>query len=1650
MDAQNNCPKCGLPLETNALQGLCPECLIKAGWPTVDQPESDAEKGGFVPPAIEDLAGLFPQLEILELIGRGGMGAVYKARQPNLDRIVALKILAAKANSEPGFTERFTREARALAKLSHPSIVAVYDFGHAGDLSYFIMEHVDGPNLREIERAGQLTPAEALDIIPQICEALQFAHDAGVVHRDIKPENILLDQTGHVKIADFGLAKIMGQERSNFTLTEPNHVMGTPHYMAPEQVEHPRDVDHRADIYSLGVVFYEMLTGELPLGKFKRPSRKVQMDVRLDEVVLRTLEKEPELRYQQASQVRTEVQTIASTPHTQMGAEASGRGPKTSRCYISTSDYLKTFRGRFFNIYQGKGELSLSPELLSFKSGWQAVTIPLKSIKTLAQGTFPTSAKPLPLHFMAVTFDEHGVSRTLLFMPVRTEVMSPSEANRIGAQWLSDLIEAIRLRTGQTLPVGYLDVTQETSMWEYVKLFLFMTVCSTIGFSVIPIMLKRRLPNSLNELLPGILFAIPMFFMCLTMPRWLGRLRDRVERRPSRTENGSKPESRTNSSDFGRILKWFSVMVLIIILLLAVSLIVPELQQRYMNSRLRFGPVVERKFYHSDADKAEIVFWDLDRDVIMTPGFSVALPEGTQLFKWLSPASLQNNAQLNQWIKDCGIDLALTFSKRQDSSSWSWYVMGLGAERLNSRFEEHSFDRFKTYDLIERETCALRVGGNRIQPGRQKALCIKTDRGKAGVLEYDGLFNGVTDGFKIRYKLLERRVKRQRNSAEGDVSGEVPAAHGDDQSFIQSLPKGTLELVAVSHEPDRGASWWKPDGSPWTQGAFQVSPRERYNQRLRNAQETDDRSTYLLVLRGQGLPAEAYWSKSRVRAGSGIMYYHVIGPDGHEDPNLRVLEVSVPKQVETIDVEIGVAFGPWVKKAVYEPSQSGEQNIFLGEGISLTLGPCSKANVLGSQHYDRGKAWIKVTHGALNHQIRAIAHALDGEVHDRFTLTVYPQGSITQLVYPFWSLENSRVKQFELQVRPYEWAEFREVSLVPGQKTSALIQDAASASVSSRRVGHPNTSAALRQPVDDMPAETKPENLLAEDNPFVAEFSPGRIELVAISGDPCEGDRWWKPDGSPWIGPGFINAEPGTIPHHKDALTRMFVFRGTDLADHSSWPRWDVPNSSGGTSDHVIGPNGQVDPNLKLLSIAFGQDLLETNLRIGVADGSWQTVAVNPRDGSEATGGVAFAPAFEREGEVVMSVSHSFNDREVRIVAVDVNGVEHQSGKYTGTSEGVSQTTTRFRHLRLAHVHRFEFRTRPYTWVTFKGVALQSTESRLAFRLVPKNADNEGPLTAEEETALRRVFREQGPAPGGTVSDYVWIPFQGETPPNTGVIESHRGQVHILASNRGTETMLPDGSWGLEKTGVTTNPQNQPVVTVRFDGPGSDRFYALTSANRDRSLGIIIDGRMVSAPTIHSAIAQQMIIDGDYTRDEAEALALALRGMPPVSIASTWDTTRRVTRPAQVNAQPPVNTSNMPPEAQAVYQVLKDWYRAGTFDDAEKRVQYLTPDQSLETSLRWIEQLNRIIPNRSGAEPVPRAIHWDDREALFISDKLELPEAQSDEPMVLLCLLTMKGSDTWRIEDFDLEGTTELQLEISRFTRNHPDAEVWVGERHEP
>lgn len=307
MDTMLICRQCRAPLPAHSLSNLCAACQ-RDGSRT--PPPSPASRDVSAPEPAE-IARRFPQLEILELVAIGGMGMVYKARQPQLDRLVALKVLSPELSRDPAFADRFAREAKALARLNHSNIVSVYDFGKTDDYYYFLMEYVEGVTLHHLIRETEMTPGEARRIVVEICQALQYAHEEGIVHRDIKPPNILVDKKGRVKIADFGLAKLWkGMDASRPQLTQPAFVMGTPNYMAPEQMEKPLEVDHRADLYAVGVVFYEMLTHELPIGRFEAPSRRAAVDARLDRVVLRALEKEPKRRFQSATEIRLALESL--------------------------------------------------------------------------------------------------------------------------------------------------------------------------------------------------------------------------------------------------------------------------------------------------------------------------------------------------------------------------------------------------------------------------------------------------------------------------------------------------------------------------------------------------------------------------------------------------------------------------------------------------------------------------------------------------------------------------------------------------------------------------------------------------------------------------------------------------------------------------------------------------------------------------------------------------------------------------------------------------------------------------------------------------------------------------------------------------------------------------------------------------------------------------------------------------------------------------------------------------------------------------------------------------------------------------------------------------------------------------------------------
>ncbi|MCC6824059.1 MAG: serine/threonine protein kinase, partial [Verrucomicrobia subdivision 3 bacterium] len=797
------CPQCGTPLPTGALAGLCPACLLRQG--AAADTVTEGKQPPFNPPPVAELAPLFPQLEILELIGKGGMGAVYKARQKQLDRIVALKILPPGIGDDPAFAERFTREAKALAKLNHPGIVTLYEFGvvagilpavepgfqpggqdvgsggraerpkvvansetdpggkmppsttgrmpDATKLYFFLMEFVDGVNLRQLLHAGRVSAREALAIVPQICDALQFAHDQGIVHRDIKPENILLDRRGRVKVADFGLAKIVGTERGSVSrsgdestgateqpgslsadvsaaghrpalqsLTDAGKVMGTPNYMAPEQVSHPADVDHRADIYALGVVFYQMLTGELPGKRLEPPSRKVQIDVRLDEVVLRALEKEPERRYQQASQVKSDVETIYSNPRT-------GNSAATKRRFAPTATQANRWEpaivvgGTLFLLF-----------LLSLSSGVRSVPLKVTLIATCIVGLAICVLQLVGVWpFASPWFPEPNFSsRNLRGTESQSASEPPAAASRL--PWKDYLGFLVRV-----LPLA--------AVWYLCMVFFVPSVRELLAEARLASEVRRHfLYTGLVKSFfcaesqwigPGLL---ALFVLAeLTLPVW------RKHRRI--------------------ILRVLVAIINAIILLSLLDLLalrgillrrqsvqskpatasVMESTNALAMAAPTFGPVIERVL-NGSGEKSGLHGLDF---------------ESGQL--WTAPATVRSSVALWQkWITDQGVDL-LASQKGGDK----WQLGGLKitlASAPDAWWESAPMDeRRRTLDeagMEEQE--GLQFLSIRSDGGKPLTLAFQTSSGAMGLLQITG-FTDHPRGVKLRYKLVQNGDRRLTN-----------------------------------------------------------------------------------------------------------------------------------------------------------------------------------------------------------------------------------------------------------------------------------------------------------------------------------------------------------------------------------------------------------------------------------------------------------------------------------------------------------------------------------------------------------------------------------------------------------------------------------------------------------------------------------------------------------------------------------------------------------------------------------------------------------------------------------------------------------------------------------------------------------------------
>lgn len=269
----------------------------------------------FQAPDPAHLAELFPGYEIVGLIATGGMGAVYQAVQRSLDRPVAIKVLPREFGADASFREGFEAEAKAMAKLNHPNLIGVYDFGEVEGMLFIIMEFVPGESLYHLAYGKMMDGRDVTRMIGAVCDGLAHAHEHGILHRDIKPANILLDLQSRPKIGDFGLARPVGRREA-----EGEMVYGTPHYTAPEVLNRPEAVDFRADVFSVGVMLHELLTGKLPAADNRPPSVISGCDARFDAIVKRATQPMAELRYPSAAEMAADLHSLGASLATPQAA----------------------------------------------------------------------------------------------------------------------------------------------------------------------------------------------------------------------------------------------------------------------------------------------------------------------------------------------------------------------------------------------------------------------------------------------------------------------------------------------------------------------------------------------------------------------------------------------------------------------------------------------------------------------------------------------------------------------------------------------------------------------------------------------------------------------------------------------------------------------------------------------------------------------------------------------------------------------------------------------------------------------------------------------------------------------------------------------------------------------------------------------------------------------------------------------------------------------------------------------------------------------------------------------------------------------------------------------------------------------------------
>ncbi len=1074
--SESTCPRCGAEVDASVASGICPSCLLKQA--ALGTGSDSIPATPWTPPTVEEIGNEFEQLEIMELIGHGGMGAVYKARQKSLGRLVALKILAPQHADNPDFADRFSREGKILAEVTHPNIVTVHDFGRAGDFYFLLMEFVDGVNLRQAMTAGRLASKQALAIVPPICEALQFAHDRGIVHRDIKPENLLLDKEGRIKIADFGIARMLrtdAEDELSPTLdgsSTPDNseavvtgedeltrdaVLGTPKYMAPEQRDHPAEVDHRADIYSLGVVLYEMLTGELPGAALQPPSRRVEIDVRLDEIVLRALEQNPKLRYGTATEFRHEVETVVRTPTdrpSQVNETFARSTPRSTKCYVTTPERLATFSGQIF-LWRSHGKLVVDDRQLTITQGPRVYEIPLHSIRDLSLGRYPMLVNPAGLFFISVTYETNGETNCLIFSPHEGLFGLPMHFNDTVEEWFEYLTAATKAATGiapARTPSHEIRVAG-SSRWGL----------ALLPFILVPVLAGAFLLSSNAQVPPtdlttpsngmswtllgsfgllGIAGLIPLILILL------GRSRSKPQPKPARNADDSAelaPENPAPTILFGLHSEWARRFLAIAHLGFLGFLCNLEGFERAAGMYGFFGFIgIATLFEH----KARFPNRRILRRVIIV--LTLLLPIGVA-------AVFMNEVMSN---RQTGHASVVRYAPAINRGHFSfhhavkcpagWNVW-LTLENVQLFRSERDDDEVRQPSVVKRYQTKLSGQGrvrvpldylpttdevrgqmtDSIGPPNQMTLDLSFGQDYS-VIAYTteslvrvwGKLTVLPDGVTPDSQLDDSRHETVRFTTID------PPAKPKLAPFEGAYSLGKIEIVALNDQGEDDEPRWKPDGTSLIDDTIPIS-----NGKSSSAGKVIKE----IVVRVHSETNLASQPKLRFPTGSKVLAmgasFH--RPDARRQHAILTQTIACPPEAVKMSVDVGIADGDWKSSLTFDrhprqhhfgASTSGSQDGDW-EGAVRTTKPTGDSVPLAFSYSNRD-----------DHETRLVYEKNDGTI-----VPLKGNGSdgshgLTNSLTTLPLEEFESIKRFHVQSRRYEWVEFRNVSLKLGHHTDVEVQ----------------------------------------------------------------------------------------------------------------------------------------------------------------------------------------------------------------------------------------------------------------------------------------------------------------------------------------------------------------------------------------------------------------------------------------------------------------------------------------------------------------------------------------------------------------------------------------------------------------------------------